>query len=177
MLSLHALRHYAMLTTLIFDNMFRLHYRRLLLFALQYIGEEQDCRDIVSMAFEQLWKMRTDIAEATVRQWLYTSVRNGCIDHIRHRRHKLQYVEYCKKLADVVSDTDKLAESDEREKLVSMALDRLDGQTRSVVELCYLHQMKYKDVAEKLGITQNTVRKRMIKALKLIRNINVDNDS
>jgi RNA polymerase sigma-70 factor (family 1) len=166
-----------MLTTTIFDTLFRQYYRRLLAFALQYVEDEQDCHDIVSASFEQLWNMRDRIDPNTAKQYLYTSVRNGCIDYIRYQGHKKEYVEYCQKLSDVTDDTNKFAEQEEREKLVVEALGKLEEGTRAVVERCYIRGMKYTEVAEDLGITTNAVRKRMIKALKILRHKDVDDDS
>ena len=44
-----------------------------------------------------------------------------------------------------------------------------DRHTRHILEECYLHEKKYKEVAAELNISISAVRKHIVKALKAIR--------
>lgn len=44
-----------------FDDIFRLYYSQLFFFAMQYIGDENECDDIVSSAYEDAWRYFANI--------------------------------------------------------------------------------------------------------------------
>ena len=71
--------------TELFDLLFRSYYQPLLVFAQQYVGDSDECRDIVSAVFEDLWRNFSRIDHQHMRAYLYTLVRNKCVDHLRHR--------------------------------------------------------------------------------------------
>ena len=48
-------------------------------------------------------------------------------------------------------------------------LDKLPPLTRQVLEGCFLEKKKYKEVAEEKSISTSTVKKHIIKALKVLR--------
>lgn len=48
-------------------------------------------------------------------------------------------------------------------------LDLLPDTTRHVLEECYLNHKKYREVADEMNVCQETVKRHIIKALKLLR--------
>ena len=66
-----------------FDDLFRLYYDSLFRFARQFINDDEDCHDIVSNAYEDVWRNFSHIEEKTVKAYLYTTVRNRTIDYLR----------------------------------------------------------------------------------------------
>ena len=50
-------------------------------------------------------------------------------------------------------------------------LSQLTPPTDQILEMCYLRRMKYSEAAEALGISPNTVKKHISKALKILRNL------
>lgn len=153
-----------------FNNLFRQYYTKLLLFAMQIVSEEQDCHDIVSNVFEDVWTDRQKIHKDTARQLLYTSVRNRAIDHLRRQKHRNQYLQMQMKLSEDAINNDSFAEREEREMIVKKALATLDDRTRAILEMCYVEGLTYKEVAERLSVSISTVKKYMVKALRTIRN-------
>ena len=73
-----------------------------------------------------------------------------------------------------ISDYDTAYESDalsvsELETKISSALDKLPERCKQVFMLNRFEDLKYKEVAEKLGISVKTVEVQMSKALKILR--------
>ena len=56
-----------------FDDLFRLYYDSLFRFARQFINDDEDCHDIVSNAYEDVWRNFSHIEEKTVKAYLYTT--------------------------------------------------------------------------------------------------------
>ena len=87
---------------------------------------------------------------------------------MRRVKEKSRYtVERVDEIEEFLSYTEERFER-EREDLVR-ALDRLPGQGRVVFSLVVLEDMKYKEVAERLGISVNTVKTHLSRTLKQLR--------
>ena len=77
-----------------FEQLYRGNYARLYYYAFRFVADEEACRDIVNDVFEQAWKDREQLQEATAVACLYTRTRNRCIDYLRHRQVEQQYATY-----------------------------------------------------------------------------------
>lgn len=151
----------------IFDQIFREHYSYLYSYAYHILGDQEESRDIVSAVFEGVWKNieRFDLTRA--KPYLLVSVRNRCVDFLRKDALRNQYsTEYLHSLSIYY---DSFEEQQEQDQLIGEMLNQLPENTRTILEMCYLQHMKYAEVAEALGISPETVKKHMVKALKLLR--------
>src|ERR1700759_2439708 len=70
-----------------FDYFFRQYFAALSFFAQSIIRNQEDAKDIVQDCFLKLWEIDTveEKVEAT-KSFLYTMVRNRCIDYVRRRK-------------------------------------------------------------------------------------------
>ncbi len=75
------------MTGLLFDKMFNEWYAQFVYFAYYFINDAEVCRDIVSDAFEYLWRNYEKIEEATAKTYLYTIIRTRCIDYLRKAKY------------------------------------------------------------------------------------------
>ncbi len=157
------------IATIDFDSLFREYYEPLYYFALRYVPDDDDCHDIVSGVFEQLWGNLSEVRESTVRALLYTQVRNRCIDKLRHDKQKVQYADYVAAHSARYIEAMEYDLQEERERIVEEVLDSMGEPTHSILVACYVDGLKYKDVAEKMQISVNTVKKHIMRALRIIR--------
>lgn len=150
-----------------FDRIFTENYSRLYIYALHITGNSEVSRDIVSDVFVGLWKNISSLELNKLNAYLMASTRNRCIDHLRHTILSSQYTEeYIHCYSELYID---YSEEQERDELVERLLSQLPSQTRRILELCYLQQKKYAEVAEELNISPDTVKKHIMKALKLLK--------
>ena len=151
-----------------FDHLFRMLYGELHAFARRFLTREADCEDMVSAAFEDVWRNFAAIEREAARAFLYKSVRNKCIDHLRrdatHRRHAELYA----RLTEGYDHADRLAELHEHERIVQNVLASLPDYTRQIFTACYVDRKQYREVAEEMNISPNTVKKYISRALSLI---------
>lgn len=151
-----------------FDFLFKEYYVSLCSFAYTLIYDKEASRDIVSDAFEYVWKNFNKIEKATVKSYLFLYVRNRSIDYLRHQDIRHNYAEIFIKLEAAHTEIE-FNEQDERIARIQKALDNLSPQTRHVLEECYLREKKYKEVAAEMGFSIGAVQKHIVKALKIIR--------
>lgn len=150
-----------------FGQLFKAQYPRLYYYALQLLKDEEASRDIVSETFTHVWADFASFDLQTLPAWLMTTVRNKCLDFIRHTHVHALYADYYLHAVDecyVESDDNR-----ERQQKVAEMLDLLPDTTRHVLEECYLHHKKYREVAEEMEVCQETVKRHIMKALKLLR--------
>ena len=153
-----------------FQNLFENYYQNLCRFAKGYVSDYETAEEIVQQVFINLWNRKDYIAtEGPVKSYLFTSVKNRCLNHIRDRKKfRSYYLDIETELTIPVAEKDNVMEED-LEAQLTKALDKLPEKCREIFMLCRFEDMKYKDVAEKLGISQKTVETQMSKALKILR--------
>jgi len=151
-----------------FERFFKDNYARYFYFALQFIPNPEECKDIVSDAFEYAWK-ETARGNRNVVNWnnyMYSCIRNKCIDYIRHKMVEEKHAAFYLQMYQEGTDYEEL---DERIRTMYRMLDDLAPKTRLILRECYLHKKSYKEVAEELGVTTDAVKKHIVKALKTLR--------
>lgn len=107
-----------------FDKMFNEWYAQFVYFAYYFINDAEVCRDIVSDAFEYLWRNYEKIEEATAKTYLYTIIRTRCIDYLRKQNIHEEYVEFTAQLTDKMIEGDS-QNSDSRVLRIREAMKKL----------------------------------------------------
>ena len=153
-----------------FDDIFRLYYSQLFVYALSLIDDEEECYDVVNSAYECVWSNFKGLDRSTVKAFLYASVKNKCIDYLRHRDVHNQYVEFCQKQHEEDVDAeDASLDLDYRILCIREFVQHLPSTTKRILEACYIEEKKYREVAEEMNISMSTVKKHLTKALSLLR--------
>jgi RNA polymerase sigma-70 factor (ECF subfamily) len=153
-----------------FEQLFRTHFVHLSNFANQYIEDTDACKDIVQRVFINLWEKRQQIdPQKSIVSYLFTSVRNRCLNHIRdHKKYRSQLLDLdCADLEIAIEDDDHFLE--ELQGQIQLALEALPDKCRLVFEMSRFQDMKYKDIAQQLDISEKTVEAHMSKALRSLR--------
>ena len=152
-----------------FDDLFRLYYDSLFRFARQFINDDEDCHDIVSNAYEDVWRNFSHIEEKTVKAYLYTTVRNRTIDYLRRQQKRQQYISYATHMMEQTISSEHLAEREDNLRIIKQVLDEIGHPTSDILTACYIDGKKYVEVAEEMQISIASVKKHMVKALKKVR--------
>jgi len=150
-----------------FERVYTENYLRLYYYALHIVNDDEAAKDILNDVFMAFWKNIGGFREENVRAYLMTSVRNRAVDFLRRNVLQSQYTDEYLHGIEVFYDN----YSDEKDKLVEEMLGRLSPPTDQILEMCYLKRMKYAEVAEQLDISPNTVKKHVMKALKILREL------
>lgn len=134
---------------LLFDK----YYQALCLFAVHYLGNDAEAADVVQECFIKYWDRREDFDEfLKIRSFLYTVVRNDCLNIIRNDERRRKRLEG---LADEQYFRDSLVE-EESYRLFYQAVDTLPRQTRRVIYLA-LEGLNNEDIASQMEISVHTV--------------------
>jgi len=153
-----------------FEELFHEQFNMLCRFAFGYIHDRDSAQEIVQDVFINLWqKKETITADKSVKSYLYTSVKNRCLNYIRdHKKFRSHYLDVELEMEIPVTDVDIFSVSETQDK-INTALDKLPEKCRQVFEMSRFEEMKYKEIAEKMDISIKTVEVQMSKALKILR--------
>lgn len=155
--------------------MFRLYYRPLCVYALHYLKDKDQIEDLVQEVFTAYWiKQTTDGGIDSPRAYLFTAVRNRCIDAVRRQRRQDVDLDSLEEevlpLEDGISLPDEEAvDNSFKEARVWDAIDRLPAKRRRIFLMSRRDGMKYSEIARSLGLSENTVRNQVSRALETIR--------
>lgn len=154
-----------------FSRVFTAWYKDLVLFGGNFLPDREMCEDIVQSVFLRLWNDRTSLViETSLKSYLLKSVRNSCLDEIRHQDIKRQHESYTLSnsvLEDV--DTDHYILYSDLRKHLQEALCKLPEVYKVAFEMNRFDGMKYKEIAAQLHVSERTVEVRIGKALELLR--------
>ncbi|MDR0421843.1 MAG: RNA polymerase sigma-70 factor [Proteiniphilum sp.] len=151
-----------------FESLFKTSYTSLYFYAFHFINDIEASKDIVSDAFRYVWEHCGEMDPEAVKGYLYVSVRNKCLNYLRHQHVHAQYIEFCRQVSEDSVETE-YRETGERTMRLRKALDTLSPRTRQILEECYVHKKKYREVAHEQAISISAVRKHIMKALRTIR--------
>jgi len=135
-----------------------------------YVHDHDSAREIVQEVFINLWNQRASInSEKPVKSYLYTSVRNRSLNWIRdHKKYRSYVLDIEIEDRETNFERDHL-EAEEIRRRISRAMDKLPERCREIFEMSRFEELKYKEIAEKLGLSIKTIEVQMSKALKILR--------
>ena len=151
-----------------FNDLFRYNYRPLCLYALHYIQDVDLAEDIVQESYTALWEKLQDGAQVLNRKsFLDMMVRNRCLDHIRKKTIPTESLKPYDTYG-IIEDDD-AQERSQTEARIWTAIDNLPEKCREVFIMSKRDGLKYEEIAEELGLSVNTVRNQISKALKVLK--------
>ena len=133
----------------------------LLLFARQWVRSAADAEDVVQDAFVKFWKRNQSVKN---RPLLYATVRSTALDLIRRDSRR------ARREANVFAESEQTTEpqfefDDESQRALGAAMDRLPHDQREVLVMKIWNDLTFAEIANILGISQNTVASRYRYAL------------
>ena len=153
------------------ELLFRSHFKGLCTFALGFVKDDEVAKEIVQDSFVQLWLKREAIdLSKPVKTYLSTTVRNKCLNYLRDNRKFSSELLEIENHSEISSQEqpDKLVEQDIRAQ-IDAAIAELPEKCREVFTLNRFENLKYQQIADKLGISVKTVETQMSKALQHLR--------
>ena len=154
-----------------FEALFKEYYQRLCDFGIKYVKNIEQAEEVIQDTFYNIWKNRETLnIKTSLKAYLYTAVRNNCLQELRTRSLNIKYESYYKShyVNESISPVDEL-NAKELSKVINKALNSLPERCRVIFQMSRNEGLKYHEIAEKLAISIKTVEANMGKALKHFR--------
>ena len=153
-----------------FNEVFKEYYHRIFVFC-KYLVPVEDAEDITANIFIRLWQLRKDLGSIeNIKAFLYLSARNACFNKLRDMKARAK-IE--RELAEMMAREENLVSLSETESDVLLRIkkeiDKLPDNCKQVFTLSFFEGYKNPEIAEKLSISEKTVRNLKSLALKTIK--------
>lgn len=152
--------------TEIYDRFFSVLY----LHAFNRLRDKDEAKDAVQELFTTLWIKHESVSFTNLSNYLYTAVRNRVMNVIAHRAVESKYLSALPNSV-IVEDcvTDHRLRERQLADIIAMEIAALPPKMREAFELSRKTNMSHKEIASKLGITEQSVRSHVKNALKILR--------
>ena len=152
-----------------FGELFNIFYESLLNFCIHYIKDKEAAEEVVSNVFLKVWIKRKELHHIqNIETYLFISVKNQSLNYIKQfSNYRVVYLEETG-IHQLLNAHDPEKELERRELIFKMnqAIDTLPQQCKMVFTLIKEEELKYKEVAEILGISPRTVETQLVRALQ-----------
>lgn len=157
-------------SSVVFERVFKEHFKNLHAYACSILKDSDEAEEMVQNVFYKLWEKKEKIGELqSIPAYLYRSVYNECMNYVKHEKVKQNYESHAVHHGAVAGQAVDTAETKELEKRIGDALEGLPEQCRTIFQMSRFEELKYREIADKLGLSVKTIENQMGKALKILR--------
>ena len=145
-----------------FESLFKAHFNGLHAYAATILKNEDTAEDVVQNTFLKLrkaWKSHS--LPGSPAAYLYRSVYNESLNILKHQKVKTAHEQYT--LHTEAADTTASGASHlrELEARLDEALRDLPEQCRTIFQLSRFEELKYREIADRLGLSIKTIEAQM----------------
>ncbi len=154
-----------------FEELFKTFFPELSFYAIRFVEDMETAEEIIQDIFFNIWDNRAKLKiNTSIKSYLYTTVRNTCLNLIKHKKVENKYREYfSRKLQSDELDESKWIESNDVQEKILNAIDKLPEKRQIIFKMSRFEDLSYKEIASKLDISVKTVENQMGSALKFLR--------
>lgn len=154
-----------------FDKIYQMYSKRLYAYSLQFTKSSEESEEIVQEVFVKLWSNRINIRQdETLRSLLFIMAKHRLINAYRQRINHPIYEEYIYHI-DTLSTEDTHYKLEYNEFLFRFlkTIEKLPDTQQKVIRLSRFKQLSNKEIAEKLSLSEQTVKNQLSLGLKTLK--------
>jgi RNA polymerase sigma-70 factor (ECF subfamily) len=147
--------------------LFARHHVRVFRFVLRVVRDQSVAEDLISEVFLDVWRQAGRFeGRSAVSTWLLAIARFKALSALRKRPDETLDEETAQAIEDPSDDPEVAMAKKDRSAVIRKCLDKLSVEHRQIIDLVYYHEKSVEEVAEIVGIPENTVKTRMFYARK-----------
>ena len=162
----------------VFQYLYKEYFPSLCIYAKNFTRSKEIAEEVVQDVFISLWEQQGHLnIKSSLKSFLFVSVRNGCLNHLKHLQVVNKFNEYytqllknAQELFNVSQESgDSLMIANELEDKLFKEIELLPEQCRKIFLMSRFDCLKHQEIADKLGVTINTVHRQTSIALEKLR--------
>lgn len=156
-----------------FQQLVEMHYSVVEKFAYQLGNRHDEIEDITQEVFIRVYRFLDQFTKAKFSTWLYKITLNVTRDFARKRQSNLRKVfkiqqdfqnsDYPETEAEVIRN--------EEDRMLHLAIQKLDEKYRVPIVLFYFHEKKYEEISEIMSISLSTVKTRILRGKTMLKKV------
>jgi RNA polymerase sigma-70 factor, ECF subfamily len=147
--------------------LFARHHVRVYRFVLRLVRDESVAEDLISEVFLDVWRQAGRFeGRSQVSTWLLAIARFKALSALRRRPDEELDDETAEAIEDPSDDPEVALDKKDKSAAIRKCLVKLSAEHREIIDLVYYHEKSVEEVAQIVGIPENTVKTRMFYARK-----------
>jgi RNA polymerase sigma-70 factor (family 1) len=155
-----------------FSSIYDIYYGPLYYYTLRILGNSGEAQEITADCFMKLWKLKENFETLhNVKSFLYITARNASLNVLKQKK------EYARRNEEMgyllMQDMDGPSMQDEvRSDVLTTVLseiEKLPKQCRKILEFSFINGWKNSQIADKLGLTLQTVKNQKTRGIKMLK--------
>ena len=155
-----------------YNEIYRRYFHMLYVHTYKKLRDENQAKDVIQDLFATVWfKREHDIQTDNLAAYLFTAIRNKIFDLFAHQQVEAKYVS---SLKDYLSThmsvpTDHLVRENDLKVYIEKEIQALPPKMKLMFELSRKEYLSHKEIASKLGTSENNVSTQITNALRILR--------
>lgn len=154
-----------------YEQIYQRYWAIMYVYARKILADEDDAQDIIQEVFTYLWHKGTELTiKTSLSLYLYTSVRYRIFDLLDHRKVRTDYKAY---LQQFIKEGEYITDDQLRERELVAVIEKevaaLPPKMREMFEMSRNEGLSHKEIADKLGVSDLTVKKQVSNAVKILK--------
>jgi RNA polymerase sigma-70 factor (ECF subfamily) len=151
-----------------FRELFERYWDKLFVYCFNILQKHEICEDIIQEIFIELWERRQERELHNVQGYLFRAVKLKTLNVIRNTAISAKHLGLLKK-DEYRNTTEESVLHNELRLKIDQAVGRLPGKCKEVFILSRFEQLSHKTIADRMGISVQTVKNHINKALSILR--------
>jgi RNA polymerase sigma-70 factor (ECF subfamily) len=153
-----------------YRHLFESYYTVLSVFADKYLKDLEASKEIVQDLFVHLYENRNSLLiNSSLQSYLYRSVRNRCLNHLKHQKINKNHLENLQQAKEENDDPESLYRETEFEYRIFQIISGLPPRCREIFIMSRVEGKNNGEIAAIFQISLRTVETQISKALKTLR--------
>lgn len=155
----------------VFSEIYDEYWESLFKYVIRILPDQDDVADIIQETFISFWELRANIHSIrSIKGYLFVLARNLAFKRFRETARKSEIEN---RLVEFYAEADLCNEQNfelkELSDLINAEIEKLPEKMKEVFVLSRKHHLSYKEIAERLNISDQTVKKQIYNSLKSLR--------
>lgn len=150
-----------------FDKVYYRYHKKLYAFSLRFLRNRADVEDLIQKIFVIIWEKREQVnPDKSFNNYIFTIIRNEIYDLLKKKAITEYYND------QILGDIEQTDDDIEMKRLVEVIytlIENIPERRRQIFLMNRDLGMSYKQIAEKLGISENTVDTQIRHSLNYLR--------
>ena len=152
-----------------FTQIYQRHWQPLYSAAYKRTKDKEQCQDLVQNVFADLWSRRNNLAIDNLSAYLHTAVKFQLFKQVSRQPAMAVFLDSFEEIITSPIAADDFLIEKEIQNLINLWLAALPERRRQIFILHYQEELSTREIADRLGISQNTVQSQIYTASQSLR--------
>ena len=151
------------------ETVVRQNWRKVFNVAYKFVGKHDEAEDLTQDIFLKIWLQRDKLTEVeSFKSYIYVVGRNQVINALRKKIVETAATDMLA-LREDLQAPDLQLEGKDAYRMLMEGVERLTPQQKLIFKMSRIEGLTHEDIAQRLGLSKNTVKVHMVIALNFLR--------